>query len=239
MKNSFLRLKLAIREDPATLKYYYIYKENKWLKRRVLRPYDDALIEGYPRSSNTFATYAFKYAQKVDTYLGNHFHSSGQFVLANKYHIPEMLVIREPIAAIKSFMLFSGNMDVKEALIRYIAFHQPLLALQKSFSVAPFEEVTSDFGKSILRMNSKFGTTFKLFEHTPENVERVFEQISMDRARRAEQFGKFYRDPMKTTIPTAEKDLRKADLEYHFKNPSSIKLQKRAYALYKQILSSL
>jgi hypothetical protein len=43
--------------------------------------------------------------------------------------------------------------------------------------VAPFEEVTSDFGKSIRRLNAKFGTHFVPFEHTEAAQAAIFQHL--------------------------------------------------------------
>ena len=43
--------------------------------------------------------------------------------------------------------------------------------------VADFEEITTDFGVVIDRLNAKFSTAFDRFEHDPEHVATVFEII--------------------------------------------------------------
>ena len=40
--------------------------------------------------------------------------------------------------------------------------------------VGEFARVTTDLGSLIEQMNARFGTAFTPFDHTPENVERVF-----------------------------------------------------------------
>ena len=45
------------------------------------------------------------------------------------------------------------------------------------FIVGRFEEVTTDFGEVIRRVNARFGTNFKLFEHTEENLRKVFQIV--------------------------------------------------------------
>ena len=43
--------------------------------------------------------------------------------------------------------------------------------------LATFEEVTSDFGAIVEIVNRKFGTSFKPFVHTAENVSKVMQII--------------------------------------------------------------
>ena len=40
------------------------------------------------------------------------------------------------------------------------------------FVVADFDEITTDFGAVVNRLNRHFGTAYGEFEHNPENVER-------------------------------------------------------------------
>ncbi len=235
----FLPLKLWIREHPLMLRHYHIRQEKSWFKRRVVRPGDAAVVEGFPRSANTFASYAFRDSQPQGLRFGNHFHSSAQFVLAARYGIPAMLVLREPIGACQSFMMFTGNVSAAESLARYIAFHKPLLRLQDHFTVAPFEEVTSNFGASIARMNARFGTNFTLFDHTPENQKQVFDTIAADRAKREKMFGAAFKDPLRTTTPTAEKEARKAQLAAEFQTPAVTKLIDTAVTIYRTLLDSM
>ena len=113
-----LKLKMALRNDPLLFRLLYKRRETPWMKSRVLRPSDNALIEGFPRSSNTFATYAFLLSQGENITFGNHFHTPAQFALAREYGIPAMLVIREPVPACLSFLIYDGSMEAREALPR-------------------------------------------------------------------------------------------------------------------------
>ncbi len=156
--------------------------------RRVAEPDDAVVIDGYPRSANTFACDAFTVAQGHSltdavakgyaVKMGNHFHSPAQFALAKKYGVPAMLVLREPVAAALSWVVFTeGKLSAADTLRHYVRFHEPLVAIADAFAVAPFEEVTSDFGKSIARLNAKFGTRFKLFDHTDAGQKAIFEEM--------------------------------------------------------------
>ena len=42
---------------------------------------------------------------------------------------------------------------------------------------ATFDEVVGSFGTAIERLNTRFGTTFVAFEHTPEHVARIEGEI--------------------------------------------------------------
>jgi len=221
-------LKLAIRNNPWMFRKFWPRKEHSLLKRRVVRPGDDAVIEGFPRSANSFASIGFDLAQPDETKFGNHFHSPAQFLLARKYGVPAMLVIREPVAAARSYVLFTnGAIGPREALVRYIGFHRPLMKIADSFSVAPFEEVTTDLGRSIKRLNEHFGSEFLPFVHTEKNVQRVFDTILERRTGRIAK-GVVEDNPMSITMPSEEKARRNSEIAGLFDNPVLDALKARA-----------
>ncbi|HEV2746393.1 MAG TPA: hypothetical protein VGW34_03735 [Allosphingosinicella sp.] len=235
-----LDLKLRLRAHPWVFKTVYKRKERAHWKARVVRPGDDAVIEGYPRSANTFASYAFLESQGDSIRFGNHFHTPAQFELARRYRIPAMLVLRNPVDAALSMMIFDGAMDATEALLRYIAFHRPLLAITDSFVVAPFEEVTSDFGRSIDRLNDRFGSGFNRFDHSPEMQQRVFDRIAANRRARIERDPKKHTaNPLKTTTPTPEKLERQRQLAAAFEDSSLEPLKVEARRQYERLMATL
>lgn len=179
-------LTMAVRNDPFVMSLISRRDERPWNQRRVLRPTDDALIDGFPRSANTFATYAFDASQPKRLKVGNHLHSPAQFKVAARNNIPSMLVIRDPVPSIVSYMMFRPDIGARSGLMRYIAFHKPLHRIRESFVIAPFEEVISDFAISVDRMNERFGTQFARFKHTPESAKAILEKIDVDYKKRLE-----------------------------------------------------
>jgi hypothetical protein len=231
-----LELKLRLRNDPLLFRTFWKRQERSYAKRRVVRPGDVAVIEGYPRSANTFATYAFiRCTGATEIQFGNHFHSPAQFALARRYGVPAMLVLREPVAAAMSMVVFDGKMDADEALRRYIAFHRPLIAIADSLVVAPFEEVTTDFGKSIDRLNARFGTRFPRFVHDEANERAVFDEIEAERARRGSMAGESPADPLKNTLPTPEKEAKRKQISSSFDAPALAPLRVEAESLYRSL----
>jgi hypothetical protein len=229
-----LDLKLKLRSSPLFFGTFYKFKERDNFRARVVRPGDAAVIEGFPRSANTFATYAFLESQGADTRFGNHFHTPAQFYLARKYGIPAILVIRNPRDACLSFMVFSHSDDASDALRRYIAFHEPLLAIRDAFLVAPFDEITRDFGRVLQRANERFSASIKPFVHSDENVRRVRDAIERDRAARwrASAGGA---DPMTHTLPSEAKARRKAEIEKAYDAPALARLRHEAEALFAEL----
>jgi hypothetical protein len=238
MSVAMARLRLRLRSNAWIFRHFGARREHPLLTRRIVRPGDDAVIEGFPRSANTFASAAFELSQPGEVRFGNHFHNPAQFILAKEYGIPAMLVLREPIAACRSYVLHSPGLTAAAALERYIAFHRPLLAIGDFVSVAPFEEVTTDFGQSILRMNRKFGCDFSAFVHTEENVRKAFATIEHRRSMRLAA-GVVRDNPLAVTVPTAEKGERKLEAGLHFENPDLADLKATAASCYSNLLMSM
>lgn len=181
-------------------------RESAHFLRRVVRRGDDIVIEGYPRSANTFATHAFILSQKRPMLIGNHFHSPAQLFLAKRYRIPAMLVLRAPLPAASSMVVYDPRMSLDEALQRYVRFHRPLIKISGSFIVAPFEEITTDFGKSIDRLNQRFGTKFSRPDHNEEFTNSVFQHISKMKSDRDVMLNRTGTGTNRLTIPNAEKN---------------------------------
>jgi hypothetical protein len=230
-------------------------------RRRVVERGDDVLIDGYPRSANTFACDAFLLAQGCSLIdvsvkacpikMGNHMHAPAQFMLAKKYGVPAMLVLREPTAAALSWLVYTHERDAASAWMHgyqgtgaaqlvlrdYVRFHRPLLTIKDSFVVAPFEEVTTDFGKSVTRLNARFGTRFPAFEHTPEAQEQIFEAMKLRVERRAKQYGldlsRMYH------FPQSQKEELRRRFAAEVEADDLAALRETATALYRELMATL
>jgi hypothetical protein len=153
--------------------------------RKAIGKDTEIVIEGFPRSANSFSVAAFKLAQPQPVRVAHHLHFSGQVIAAAKMGIPALVLIREPEEAVLtglSRMLelnFEYNV-ARQALreySRYLRFYLPILPYRRYFVLARFESVTSEFDEVIRKVNDRFGTSFAEFSHTATNVERSFEAI--------------------------------------------------------------
>lgn len=152
----------------------------EWLfllfRDRYVTRKSDLVIEGYPRSGNSFARWAFITAQKRPVEVADHFHSIGHIQRGIRLKKPVLVLVRSPEDAVSSFLVHQqGNYSVRRALIEYIQFYTYTCRQSGSVVVATFDQVTTDFGAVIDRVNRRFGTRFESFLHTEENVARCFE----------------------------------------------------------------
>jgi hypothetical protein len=134
-------------------------------------------IEGFPRSANTFAVEAFEMSQDHPVRIAHHLHASAQIMMAVKYGIPTVVLIREPKGALESCLVREPHRCAKGVLKDYIHFYNSIHLHSADYVVATFEQVTNNLGKVTRRVNTRFGTTLKEFAHTEKNVADCFQRI--------------------------------------------------------------
>jgi len=140
------------------------------------------VIDSFPRSANTFVTVAFQISQPCSVRIAHHLHAPAQIIAGARMGIPILVPVRDPRAAAVSLTIRSSYISLDQALRAHARFHERVLPYRAACHVALFEEVTSDLGAVIDNLNAHFGSTFTRFEHTSENVERVYALIE-ERAR--------------------------------------------------------
>lgn len=187
----------------------------KRMRRPTLRT-TRLVIDGYPRSANTFATVAFMYAQghrggfsDVAIDVANHWHRPSQLTLAARWNIPAVALIREPRAAILSSMVYAGSDDAARFTARYLAFYRAVESVKDKVLVVDFQDAIADMGAVIDRVNARFGTDFARFEHTSENVAAVQAMIEAHASRRGGHLGEGWRKEQHLSLPTAEREAMK------------------------------
>jgi hypothetical protein len=148
------------------------------------------VIEGFPRSANTFAVNAFQLAQPGPVRIAHHLHEPAHVLAAVGQGVPTVLLVRPPEDTIVSSILRKPALTIRGTADRYERFHGSLMPVAERLVVADFEQVTTDFGAVIRRLNGSYGTAFTPFDHTDENVARCFALIdSQSRARPGVQGG--------------------------------------------------
>ncbi len=145
-----------------------------------LRNDTEILIEGFPRSGNSFAVAAFRRAQHRPVHIAHHLHAPGHAIAGVRRGVPTLVVIRHPGEAVPEFAASKPNLPVKAILRGYIRFYEPLLAYRSGFVTAPFSDVVGDFGSVVRRVNLRFATSFDALDATPSNVAAVHADVERD-----------------------------------------------------------
>lgn len=136
----------------------------------------ELVIEGFPRSANSFAVGAFRSAQSRPIEIATHLHAPAQIILAARYNIPTLLLIRYPVDAVLSFKSSfpDSQISLKQLFRYYILFYQKLLPYRDGYVLSYFENAIKDFGLEIEKINLKFNTRFERFKSTEENIQKIF-----------------------------------------------------------------
>ena len=142
------------------------------------------VIEGFPRSGNTFAVVAFRQAQQESISIASHLHAPAQVIRAVRWEIPTLVLIRNPVDAVLSLVIRHPHISTTWALKSYISFYETIASYRHAYVIGSFDEVIEDYGAVIERVNARFSTRFSPFDHTEDNVGEIFARIeSLNRAK--------------------------------------------------------
>ena len=89
-----------------------------------MSPDKELVMEGFPRSANTFAVVAFRQAQGRDVSMAHHLHVEAQVFEGVRLGKPVVVLIRQPTDAVKSLIIRHPGADVESAFKRYISFYK-------------------------------------------------------------------------------------------------------------------
>ncbi len=210
--------------------FYALYRLARKDRSRVVTRDTQLVIEGFPRSANSFARVAFNRAQREKVRIAAGLHVPAQVIRAARWRIPTLVLIRNPKDAVLSFAI-RDPISVEQALRYYLSFYETVEKYRDAYVLGSFEEVTRDFGRVIRRINDRFGTAFSPFRHNERNVEAVLACVERNSKRR---FGEAYWEN-KASRPLAAREETKRELAYELEKPELGRLISRAEAVYDRL----
>lgn len=170
-------IRLFFLETPGLDRVYTAF--NRTARERSVTRATDLVIEGYPRSANTRAVVAFQVANGGGHKIASHLHIARSIRRAARLARPTVLIVREPLAVLRSFRTFAMLPEAADFLDHYADFHEGVLPYLDRVVVARFEDVVQDYGSVIQRVNEKFGTNFANFSGTPEEEAEVARRLEV------------------------------------------------------------
>lgn len=186
----------------------YLLKLSYTLSRRpahnLVSRDTDLLIEGFPRSANTFAAWAFMLTNP-ECKLAHHVHTRSHVVLAVRRRIPAVVLLRPPADAVRSLLVRRSEIPPAIAFRRYIAFYEGVAPYTDQLVFARFDTVIEHYDRVVEVVNKRFGTRFRGFGNGIHR-DRVFEEI--DEANRRGHGGRI--NPRHVPRPHPERDRLKA-----------------------------
>lgn len=137
----------------------------------------DIVIEGFPRSGNTFAVVAFQLAQVRPVHIAHHLHVPSQVLKAVRAGTPSIVLIRPPRDAVASLLVREPGIMPDSALRAYVSFYTKLMPVRRQVVCCTFDELTSNYSKIVSSVNDRFGCSFGLPEDTATYRQSVFTEI--------------------------------------------------------------
>lgn len=230
-----LRLRLHLRRPVSRLPYAWdATMHARADKRSTLAGRDTALvIEGFPRSGNTFSVAAFQIANGPQVHLGRHLHGAPHLLRAKRLGIPAIALVRAPEDAVPSYLIRRTGLHAEDALVEYLDFYRTAWPARDAFVIGLFDDVTSDFGSVIDRVNERFGTSFARYEATSDNEAAAFALV--EEMNRLECRG----EVVETHVgrPSAERTVRKAEIAASLRRPRAARLLGQARQVFQQYVA--
>lgn len=135
------------------------------------------VLDGFERSANTFAVIAFQLAQNDHVRVAHHMHAAAPLIAAAERGLPTLVTVRQPEATVLSAAIRDSRATLRQWMKTYVSFYEAIVPHRSRFVVGRFEDLTSDLGRVINRVNERFGTEFRTFDHTEDNVQTVYSLI--------------------------------------------------------------
>jgi hypothetical protein len=171
---------------------------------QMVGPDTEVCIEGYPRSANTFAFHGFK-LRNPDLRIAHHLHAPMQVVRAVDLGVPCAALIRPPLDAISSLLIFrGGRLSPGLAIRAYEDFYARVADVRERVALCHFDDVRADPAFVARELNGVFRTAFDdqpLDEAARADLVAMIERF--DRNRKP--------DVRRHTTPRAEKDTLKPE----------------------------
>ncbi len=159
-KYIFLRLKILSYSFPTlSNNLFRIFKKNN-LGISVFNKNTDFVIEGFPRSANTFIYSAF-FTSNKELNIAHHVHHPSQITLAVKKNIPAIVLIRSPKDAITSFCARDKSLSPIHACELYLKFYKSIFNLLNRTLVIDFNDAISNPEKVLFKSKSFFNIDIK------------------------------------------------------------------------------
>jgi hypothetical protein len=201
----------------------------RWVSRTT-----EIVIEGYPRSGNTFAVVAFRQAQAREIEIAHHLHAAAQIKRAARLGVPAIVLIREPSEAILSLVVRDPHASMRWALRSYIRFYSSVVPCLEKTVVAPFATVTSDLTSIIRMVNIRYGTAFKEFVPTEETLNSVWQTVERKGQRDSMRTG--WDSRLGVALPSEQRRRAKEARRTEYLDERNKPLRLTAESLYERVM---
>lgn len=160
-----------IRQHPAL--FYQVMPYRKRYSDLLIRDDTQLVVEGYPRSANTYAVAALWVSNGQQLRIARHTHAVAQLRRARDRGLPTLLLIRRPEDAILSYVIREPKVDIPLAIRRYLNYYQAANEFREHLVVSDFNTTISRFECVVNALNKKFDLTLKPFENNEKTQQKI------------------------------------------------------------------
>jgi hypothetical protein len=173
-------------------------------KDLIASRHTDIVIEGFPRSANTFFYHYFATAQRLPMKIAHHLHSPYQIRAAARYQLPCVFLIRNPLDCITSAIVRDARLSPRVLLHWYQILYATAQRHVGAIVVVPQKLAISDPNFVIGKVNARYARSFDRLPkgRLPQVVERI-EQAHL------KTWSLEKPDPAKLALPSPQKDAMK------------------------------
>jgi hypothetical protein len=227
-----IRLRRVLEHAPELYAAYARWRGDVFT---AIQPDTALVISGVRSCGNSYLRAAFC-AANPGLQVACHAHNWTELAIAVRRGLPSVLLVREPLPAVASALIRfddSGIAQAPYALEEYARLYERALPRRAGFVLADFAEATGNVGDVVERVNARFGTSFTPFpDGDSDAVRRVTQAIQDSDAR-----GLGDRSRLSGSLPSAERDRRKAAMIEQLQRPEYARLMSRCQAAYEKITS--
>jgi len=185
------------------------------------------VVDGFPRSGNSFFVDLLEVTQSPDLQMSHHLHSAAHIKEGVRRKIPAIVVVRNPRETVLAYGAYDKNVPLEDGLLDWISFYEQVLELPRnSYALARFEKFIRDGNEVVAEVNERFEGLLSSFEHLPmqEKAKIRLEEISQ------QAFGKVHQSQ-----PSEERNRYKKEISERLKSEALGPLLARAEKIYQNL----
>ncbi len=222
------RAKYFVGDQPALMPLYLRLTPEG--TSRAITAETDLVIEGFPRSGNTFAVFALR-AANPGISIASHIHHFAPIKTARKQRLPLLIAIREPLGCLSSYLVAGSHARPSDVLHEYLSYYSALVSIDDGVVFATFDQIVGSYGTAIGRLNARFDTQFNGYDNDAESDTEVISTIKTYHA----SVHRHRRPTEAAPVPQPGRDEIKAQYRLQLQSPDLGELLQRAHDLYNEV----
>jgi len=229
----------AFRREVSVRPYLYIPLRLLRKPHTVVKRDTELVIEGFPRSGNTWTEAVIRHCAHEDIRLAHHSHAAAHVKHAVRLGVPTVVLFREPDAAVRSYLtLYDNDIDPRDGYLDYLRFYRATLPFKdRQVLFFSFEDTTERTTEMVRTMAEHFGLSLSWQDLEKERTRQdIVARMDAKAARLGRQGGRS--DSLPGRVNDRKKQLQLA-AKQAIEAPDVQHLRKEARALYTQSLLPL